>query len=45
MIDLNTKLRKYHVVNMSCNLFMKQPMVWQIEVHENKVFFPLKIQK
>ncbi len=41
MIHLNTKLRKYHVANMSFNLFMKQPIVWQVEVHENKVFFSL----
>jgi hypothetical protein len=39
MIHLNTKLRKYHVANMSCTLFMKQPIVLQVEVHENKVFF------
>jgi hypothetical protein len=44
MIHLNTKLRKYHVANMNCNLSIKQLMVWQVEVHANKVFFSLKTQ-
>jgi vacuolar-type H+-ATPase subunit I/STV1 len=43
MIHLNTKLRKYHVANMSCNLSMKQPMVWQVEVCKQS-FFSLKTQ-